>query len=242
MKLAFVARGCVPPESEARNLAHTQSLGLRYVDEKERPSLAVVGGGPSVVDHLDELKCWNGDIWACSSAFPWLRDRGVNASFFCIDPHPIAAQFARGAHHAILSTCVDPGLLAELSTADVEVFDLIHTDGRGNHGVSTATAAPELSIRMGYRDVHFFGLDSSYADGKSHAYLHYQTENRIVVKCNGKSFLTDPALLMQAEYMAEMIRLCPLFKNRSGGLLEQLVIDIDYDITHGTQGLHARTA
>ncbi len=241
MQFQFVATGCVPREREAIHIAHTATLGLSYVQEKERPPLAVVGGGPSILKHVDELRAWQGDVWACGSAFRWCADNGINATFFCIDPQAETAHLARGASHAILCTSIAPETFAALKGAHVEIFDLIHEGDRSNHGPTTVTASPELALRMGYRDVSYFGTESSFATN-THAYHNEATEEQIIVSCNGKSYLTHPAYLLQAEYLATMMRLCPLLKNRSGGLLGALIAEPCYDITHGTLGLHRLVA
>lgn len=95
----------------------------------------------------------------------------------------------------------------------------------------------ELSIRMGYRDVTYFGCESSFEE-RSHAYHDERNEHIFRVKCNGQSFLTNPPYFMQAEYLSAMIRLTPLLKERSGGLLAAMVADPDYDITHGNRAFH----
>lgn len=231
--------GCVPPEREAINIAHTRSLNLPYVNEKDRPPLAVVGGGHSVVQFLDLLRNWQGDIWACGSAFHWCCANGIEATFFCVDPQPETASLAVGAKKAILCTSIDPAVFDVLKAAEVEVFDLVHEADTSNHGATTATAAPHLAIQMGYSDVTFFGCESSYPEGASHAYHNEAMEHTIRVACNAGCFVTNPGYLLQAEFLATMIRLLPgVLKERSGGLLGAMVQDIEYDITHGSPSLH----
>jgi hypothetical protein len=238
VKLEFYGTGCVPPGREEQNLRHTATLGLPHVSEQERPPLAVVGGGHSVLRALDELRAWPGDVWACGSAFHFCVAQGIRATFFCIDPQPETAPLGRGAKHAIVCTSMDPAMFEELKDAKVEIFDLIREEGKMNHWATTATSAPMLAVQMGYRDVSFFGCESSF-EQDTHAYRHEQTPEQILVACNGQSFLSHPAYFMQAEYLSAVIRTAPhIFHDRSGGLLAGLIADPDYDITHGTRGLY----
>jgi hypothetical protein len=217
-----------------RNEAYARSLGLPYVKESERPPLAVVGGGHSILENVAELQSWAGDVWAIGSAFQWCRSQGIKATFFCVDPQP-GAELVIGAEHAIVATCTDPGVLRALQAigARVEIFDLVATLERCNHGPTSATAVPELAVPdMGYRSVTFFGCESSYG-GTTHAYKDHAEPCRIWVQCNGEEFETGAEFLMQAECLAHVLRALPQFFNeRSGGLLRALTATPDYDITH----------
>lgn len=237
MRIQFLAKGCVPLEQRGINLSYARTLAYPYVSERPRPPLAVVGGGHSLVSALPELRDWDGDIWACGSASPYCLREGLDATYFCIDPQASSAKCAKGAKRAIVATSIDPAMFVELEGADVEFFDL-HTDGGdSNHGPTTATAAIELSVKMGYRDVTFFGCESSW-DVQSHIYHHDNHPFEMLVKCDGKSFITCPEFLMQADFMAAVLRVAPMFKERSGGLLRALINDPDWDITHATQAFH----
>jgi hypothetical protein len=69
-------------------------------------------------------------------------------------------------------------------------------------------------------------------DGDSHAYENCKHPYQIDVKANGETFHTEALLLLQAEYMATMLRHAPnVFKEKSGGLLRALVKDPEYDVT-----------
>ena len=224
---------CVSAEVLHANVAHAKTLGLPYVRESERPPLAVVGGGHSLLEHVETLRQWKGDIWACGSPYPWLKERGIDSTFFCIDPLEETIDLARGAKHAILSTTNHPGVFEVVES--VEVFDLL----RGTHGPTTATAAPWWSLHMGYRDVTFFGCDSSFQE-QTHVYKHEDWECHMIVRCDGYEYRTKPQLLMQAEYLATMIRLAPrVFKERSGGLLRAMVADLNYDVLAGNAAMQA---
>jgi hypothetical protein len=243
VKIRWVGNVLVPPEKTASNIAYCKSLGLPGIRESERPVLAVVGGGPSVARHLDELKNWPGDVWVSGGAYPWAVRNGIRATFFTIDQSPEMAVDGLGAEHAVVATCCDPSVFEMLANASVEVFDIHHEGEDANHGATSVTAVPKIALLMGYREVHFFGCDSSF-EGSSHAYKHQPAAYQMVVQCNGGSYETAADMLMQAEFMSLVLRSCPgVFVNRSEGLLKAMVEapgELDYEITHGDQALCER--
>lgn len=207
-------------ENERRNRKHPK------VQERERPPLAIVGGGPSLVTALEELRRWPGDIWACGSPYQWLRERGIDSTFFNIDPLEETIDLARGAKHAILSTTNHPGVFGVVES--VETFDL------GDYVVlvTSAATAPHVAVHMGYTDVSFFGCDSSFLR-QTHVYKNEEWEAVIFVKCGEGLYPTKPQLLIQGQAISELIRLAPhVFKDRSAGLLTALVENDNHDVTH----------
>ena len=238
MKIRWIGLVVTPPEKTASNIAYCKSLGLPEVREAERPVLAVVGGGPSVKRHVGELRNWPGDVWVSGGAYPWALQNGIRATFFTIDQSPEMADDARGAPRAVVATCCDPSVFDSLQ--NIEVFDLHPGGADANHGATSATAAPKVALLMGYREIHFFGCDSSF-EGSSHAYKHQPARYQMLVSCNGASYETAADMLMQAEFLSVVLRSCPaVFRNRSDGLLKALVEapgELDYDITHGDEAL-----
>lgn len=255
MKITFHATGCVPPETMERNTEYGRSLGLPSVTSSASRRLAVIGGGPSLRDHLDELRLFDGDRWIIGTAFAFCRDNGIDGAFFDIDPQPLTEAIdIRGVRKAVLATCVDQSFFDALRAggAEIEVFDLIMTAERANHGSSTVTAAPELALTVGYIDITFYGCEGSLDDaarvgdakdaGPMRAYESEEVgrDRMLRVACNGEAFLTVPEFLLQCEFLATMLRMFPaLYRERCGGLLRAMVADADYDITHCTRKLVA---
>lgn len=230
----------VTPEQTTRNIAHCKALCLPSISRYARPSLAVVGGGPSANDYMTELRGWAGDMWVSGSAFQWVLSIGiVNPTFFTIDQSPHLAIDGKNAKKAILATCCDPCVFDSLKDAKIEVFDLIESLPKVNHWSTTVTAAPRIAIEMGYRDITFYGCDSSFREN-THAYVTDKVDDAIIVKCGGHDFITRPSFLMQAEFMAQLLTKAPnVYKMKGDGLLEQMLRH-DYDITHATNELAAR--
>lgn len=240
MKIRWVGNVVTLPEKTASNIVHSRSRKLPYISDADRPALAAVGGGPSVIDHLRELQEWPGDIWVSGSAYPWSRENGIDGTFFSIDQSPQMGKACANAGRAVVATCCDPSVFEALKNAEVEVFDIQHEGSDANHGATSITAVPKIALLMGYSEVHFFGCDSSFTE-VSHAYYDEAQQYQMIVACDGKEYETSAAMLMQAEFMSIVIRACPkVFKNRSDGLLRAMTEaagELDYEITHGDEDL-----
>ena len=203
--------------------------------------LVVVAGGPSINEHLEEIRDVAADpmtdIWAVNGAWIWCADRGIDATFFAVDPHPIVLNWLQTAggrkpERAILSVCCDPAVFDLLAGADIMALRQGAEDLRG--GSSTAGLAPHLAMLMGYGGVTFYGCESSYDPGRSHAYMHEPRAEEMIVTADGCDFLTAPDFMMQAKELAAFIHafqdheLFPGYlAERSGGLLRALVNDLD---------------
>jgi hypothetical protein len=233
VKINFTSVGCVPAADLERNEEYARRLGFPKWSPAAPQRLAVVGGGPSIASHVEELAAWDGDIWAVNGAHRWCRDRGIDAAFFTIDPQPVTTLLAVDVERALLATSCDPSLFDALRDADVEAFKL------GLAGATTATAAPLIAAEKGYRSVTFFGCESSYG-GETHAYPHNMRDLKSLmrVRCNGQDFLTTPDMMMQAEFLGELIRAAPMFEDRSGGLLSAFIASPEIDVIAATQRLH----
>ncbi|HEX8106711.1 MAG TPA: 6-hydroxymethylpterin diphosphokinase MptE-like protein [Kofleriaceae bacterium] len=234
MKIVFNGEPPVSAEGMARNVEHCRALGLRAISVQpaNEKRLAIVGGGPSVLQHVEELKGWDGDILAINGACAWLRERGIDSTFFSLDPDGIVAKWAVGATKALLCSRSDPKAFEVLKDADVQVFHL-HIDEKGGIvcGTSTATAAFHVAAVLGYRKVTFFGCESSY-EGQTHLYFNEHLPHRMVVKCGENEYLTRPDFYVQAQELSEVIRLFPShFEERCGGLLGAMVKCQEHDVT-----------
>jgi len=228
----------VSAEKCISNAESNLALGLKTYRswQTDKTRLAVVGGGPSVIDHIQTLRDWDGDIWAINGAWDWCRNRGIETTFFACDPHPIVTQWAVGAKKAILEVSCDPEVFKLLGAADVYTFDAEKSGIAGY--ASTASCAPHLAIRMGYRSVKFFGCDSSYLPNNSHAYMDENRKEEMIIRCDGHDFLTAPDLYLQALGLAEYIRQVPEFiSEESNGLLTAMINDPKYHVMWVSQGL-----
>ena len=145
---------------------------------------------------------------------------------FTIDP-----AYEGSAKVAIFANVCRPETVASCDTAFVYSVDGMV------RGTTSATAIPHLAVTLGYRSVTFYGCEGSF-EGRTHTFKDIGG-NRLWVEANGQEFVTNAQMLMQSEVLAEMICLAPhVYCSRSGGLLDALIADPDYDVTAANRQLY----
>lgn len=151
---------------------------------RECMPIALVGGGPSLPEHLDELKRYN-LVMVCGSAHDYVVSQGVEPRWaVCCDPDPAAAAYYRRP----VKSCTY--LIA--SACDKAVFDALegyhvvrwHSGGADfspevwgesrkiiiGGGCTVGTRAFMIAICFGFSSIHFFGFDGYVAGDRHHAY------------------------------------------------------------------------
>lgn len=213
----FVSVASVSNERRNENARYIKTLGLPYAKGAGR--LAVVGGGPSINAHVNELRSWDGEIWAVNGTVNWCLDRGIDAAFYTIDAQPIenwVYDLSR-IKRAVLCDDCDPSVVGALKGAAISLVP--YPDG----GPTSAAAADLLSIQCGYTSVTWFGCEGSFGDN-THAFDSFPVSDWIVVRIGGTDYRTKPEFLDQAKIMSEVIRTIPnVYSERSGGLLAAMV-------------------
>ena len=86
------------PRMIERHISYANSLGHRLdipeFDQAKKESVAIVAGGPSLSDHVDEIKRLNSRIIACNGAYKFLLEKGIKPwAVLCMDPNDENAQF-----------------------------------------------------------------------------------------------------------------------------------------------------
>lgn len=224
MKLTIRVKCHVPEEDRERNT----KASVGWPEPKGSGHLAVVGGGPSVRDALSRLETWPGEIWAINGTWRWLKDHGIEATYFSCDPAD-DSSLIRGAQRAVLAAHCHPNMFK----AAPETY---RWSGE-TYGTTTATAATIIAPRCGFSEVTFFGCGSSYTN-ITHVYQAEETQHYLLIRCNGQEFLTKPEFLLQAEQLAAAIRAAPnVFHEESGGLLRAMIADPDWDAIAGSRNL-----
>lgn len=234
----------VDHEQLLRQIAHAKSLGFPEVREQEPHGrrLAVVGGGPSIVGRLDEIREFT-DIWAVNGACRFLREHGIESTLLSLDPCDFLAPRVSGAKRALLATRCHPDVFRAIEGADITLF---HATTDASNGMwascATVTVAFHLSMALGYRQSVFFGCEGSFSEA-SHAYMNEVElqDYRFVVECGGKQYVTAPDLYMVTQQMATFFRLSinDAFTERSGGLLRALIEHDEHDIVKVSRTLMA---
>lgn len=215
----FVAlRGCVPDDEIQRNTALARERGLPSIERAGH--VALVGGGPSVADHLEELREWDGPIWAINQTFNWLKERGIKSTFLTLDPKDQPWLSVERGDSALVALHCCPAILDRLQAASVTTYEW---GKQVEYGCTTATAALHLAPLLGHRKLSLFGCDSSFLEA-THAYRDDAPKDEIMVACGGEIFRTRPEMLLQAECIAAVVtQMGHYFVNRSGGLLTALI-------------------
>ena len=227
-------------EGRKTNLASVRARGLPVCKQSpERSgSLAIVASGPSVRDHLDELRNWPDDVWAINGAYDYLLGNGiVPAGFFALDPLPGLAEYLQHPNPAttfyLASTCAVEAFDA-LAGHKVEVFhpadDGMEFPGEWiiGGGTTALTRVPYLALLHGWRDITVFGADSSY-DGREYCY-EWGTyaldiaQPKMNISINGEGpFETELGLMKQVSQLWVISNIInkkrPILKFKCRGLL-----------------------
>ena len=152
-----------------------RSLPWFDFDESSQGSVCLVGGGPSLVDTIDQLKArhQNGaKVWAMNGSYDYLQSQGIIPEIMVmLDARPENVRFVQNPQQSttfyITSQCDDA------------VFDgvyelLEHEKARPVHLMGGFTTVGILSLILaklqGFKRIFLFGMDSSYRNGEHHAY------------------------------------------------------------------------
>lgn len=178
--------------------------------------VAIVGGGPSAADSLDDIKALDADIIALNGASKWLRSHGVKPKYQCIidaRPENIGLLDKKTPKH-LLASQVSPNVVE--SAGNVTIMHLASKNcedhlpevrkARGGYaliggGYGVGNSAICAAYVMGYRTMHCFGFDSSHRNGKGHAYSQPINDGIECVKTkfNGKTYVSSLPMKAHAD-------------------------------------------
>lgn len=188
--------------------------------------LAVVGGGPSIRDHVEELRSWNGEIWAVNGAINWCTDHGINAWFYTADAMPpdVWAYDLSRVKRASLAPDVSPKMIEHLQNIGAEIT----LTGPIHSGPTSANATDYLSLELGYTNITYFGCEGSFADAvegaDTHAISSAPIPDWLIIEVGGEYFKTKHEFVSQAMMLANVIKAFPhIYSERSGGLLRAMI-------------------
>lgn len=220
----MTAKCIVPDHIQDENVRRNASLPFLEPEDTHDRKLAVVGSGPSIRDHVEDLRAFDGDIWAVNYTASWLAGQGIRSTMITVDGLPFDPRVRNGVERAIVASCVHPDTPGYFT--DVRQFHLVEHDPDGiQGGTTTACRAQFLAIHQGYHDVTFYGCESSFSD-RDHVDRHEAPEEQIIIKADGKLYRTTPQLMVQADDLSGFIVGFPsVFRERSGGLLAAMVAD-----------------
>jgi len=217
-------------EQVTANVKYAATLPLEtltnvYMKPHEQ-SLAIIGGGPSLKLDIEEIRQKQQEgtiIWALNNTFSYLIEREIypdahilldareeNVAFvpektnatmlYAYQCHPKVLNKGVEAGHVILWCPSLPGMLECLQENNIKAA-LIGV------GCSVGMKALGLAFLFGFKNVHLYGYDSSYKNGRNHAYQQKLNDGERIIEvvCNGKRFSCAPWMAKQVQEFRENI-------------------------------------
>lgn len=231
----------VPNSARDANAEIVKTLGLPC--HKGSGRLAIVGGGNSINSHIEELRNWDGSVWAINGAVNWCLDHGIDAAFYTIDAQPPSnwGYALNRIKRAIVASDCSPALILKLLGQGAEVSLLPVPEGGPDIGPTSACYAGLLGPEAGYSDMTWFGCEGSFGE-TTHAFASPMIAEWICVSVGGAELTTKPEFAQQSQVISEIIRAFPKFySERSGGLLRAMIEHgSDYDVSMVSNELFAK--
>ena len=193
-------------------------LGLPVVEplEANERHAVIVGGGPSLKSNWHELLHWisqGADVFALNAAAGFLNDRGILPTYqVVVDPRESNVSLIGQARSYLCASQCHPALFGQIPLHRAGLFHMVGSAQGLVNGtliggdITVGLVAPCLAYTLGYRQIHLYGYDSSYAEGEHHAYAQEQTDQEskrleVFAELDGKMipFTTNYAMAKQAE-------------------------------------------
>ncbi len=210
----------VSQDARDANAKVIEALGLP--NHRGSGRLAVVGGGPSIRDHIEELRNWDGQIWAVNGTINWCIDNGIKAWFYTADampPKTWAADLSR-VTKAVLAPDVSVKMVEHLQKIGAEIT----LTGPIHSGPTSANASDYLSLECGYRNITYFGCEGSFEPENTHAYGTNPIPDWMIVEVGGEYHKTKSEFVSQAVMLSSVINAFPhIYSEKSGGLLRAMI-------------------
>lgn len=226
-------------EEVRRHVRRNAALGLPEVAETEahRGHVCIVGNGPSLGDSIDALKARRrrGEkIAAINGAVGYLKGAGIVPDFVvAADASAWVADLWEGCDPGpvyYIASCCSPAVFDALDASGCNTV-IWHADNESGEreilrdelgldtvvlrgGSTCALRAPTLFFLLGYRRMHFYGMDSSAGtNGRTHVNRDISTHGApfrdpeyntklIPVNVEGRIFVTRPPWLAQVQQFA----------------------------------------
>lgn len=179
----------MPYEKVVANIRAAEQRGLRQIhdlpDWREAMPIALVGGGPSLHETIDELRRFR-NVMVCGSAHDFVADHGIIPRWCVVcDPDPVMANYLRKAHwdttFLVASQC-DAAVFETLKDRHVAVWNCGGSSSDNAEiwgdqktlaiggGTTVGTRAMLIAMVLGFANQHLFGFDTCVGNGRSHAY------------------------------------------------------------------------
>lgn len=252
--LPLTAKGCLANTVDdiSRNIEHALTLDyIPFFDLHGTKSgaVAIVGSGPSLKTNWHELKNFKGDIIACNAACQFLLEKGITPQYmFCFDADPLVLEFFTNPHkdvtYLMASRCVPKAfemingcrLVLWHAAGDDRILEILEKHQRNEPivagGSAAVTRAMILAMPIGYKDIHIYGGDSSFASGDTHIRQSTTVEKRMAIRCNGRVFECAPWMTLQVEDLKKLVPLIKFVKARlffhGDGMLQHVARELGF--------------
>ena len=224
----FDIRSTVPGEHILARIAMTadpelRAAPLRIVEQPKEGGIILAASGPSLAEHLPELKALYESgmpVMSVSGSHDWLIERGIIPSFHAVvDGRKRVADYISNPHPDctyLVASQAHPVIWGYLAKSGAKVL-LWHTDDdrdetretvRKHHqkflfikaGCTVGMASLQILNLLGWREVHCFGMDGCFK-GKEH---HVDGRDKWTVPARramvgAKEFLLDVWMVGQAQ-------------------------------------------
>lgn len=222
-KVEFIHGLNAPREQFVENIRENMQRGLPTLCTRKA---MLVAGGPSVVDHLDDIREHhrNGySLFAVNGSHDWLRKQGIDPNYcVLLESGAVVNTFVRnprrGCKYLLASQC-SPLIVNRLVALehDVTLFH-VQLDRAANDQIVLADndatiLAPAQTVGlhalsiiylMGHKSLRVYGMDSSHRGEVDHCYDNSQqthSETREFV-FEGKSYIATGTWAAQADAFA----------------------------------------
>lgn len=212
-------RGSITREHVIANSARGFNA-VTVIPEHSRIAV-VVGGGPSLKANWPELHGYTirgADVFALNGVAGFLNDRGILPTYqVVVDPREGNVGLLAQARSYLIASQCHPSVFDTVQEDRIGLFHMtgscLKPDGSSivdgtliGGDVTVGLVTLNLAYTLGYREIHLYGYDSSYADGDHHAYEQKQTDQEskileVFTLHDGKreKFTTNFAMAKQAE-------------------------------------------
>lgn len=237
-KIHWVSTPTVSDAERKANAVVISALGLPK--HKGAGRLAVVGGGPSIKNHVDELRNWDGAVWAINGTINWCIDHGIDAWFYTADSLP-PSRWLYDLHRAKKAVLV-PDCALEMALHFQDIGAHVELTAPIESGPTSANAADFVSIEAGYSHITYFGCEGSFEPKSTHAFHSSEIEDWMIVDVGGELYRTKAEFISQAIMLCNTINAFPtVYAEKSGGLLNAMLRHgPDYDVKTVSHSLYAK--
>lgn len=242
-------------EQARKNLA--RDLPVFIEQPAHDGKVCIVGGAPSLADTLPALRFHmehGAVLLALNNTHDWLIERGIVPDMHVmLDARDKNAEFVRNPRKGLLylmAAQCHPDVFEALKGMDTMIWvadvpgmrELAETVekplGLVGGGSTVGLKAMALAYLWGFRQMHLFGLDSCYREGKHHAYPQSLNDNetRLDTVFHGRKFVCSPWMVAQAEDFdhdaRQLIAQGVSLKAHGQGLLQTILSAINQEQRH----------